>query len=576
MANADIRDDTAGSVAAAEYIIEEILDKVAWLVFFKPKPPRIRKPNKSKRYSNSTNEQKKLSKKRKGLADKSPAKVKVSDNHAKKLKSKAKRLKGAPVGTSIDKWWHDCLSESRPSADASQTVNAIPLRKQTDDHDQGSTDTSYDTINTYSSANESGAEASERVFLEELHNLLLEDQRIKEKNGQSGDCNKECSETINTKEMQDCNDITMEMVECNPQTMDITMVKTMFDDLKKKVDDVQQCSAATLQNITEAVRKELQSQLSGIHEQQNEKIEKLTSEVNLVKHKNKVLTNVVDSFYTEFKELEQRLQNVEVTAAKRSIIVKNLAVRSKKWEKIQDLYDLFNGFLELDVIIEDVSVMGSQTPPNLIVSLQSMEHKRRIMSRKSWLQELDVGQGKPVYINEYFAASSRTKQRRLQDIFDANKSKEGTAEHLAMEFVKGNLKIQNEVYKKKVAVPTPRELVDLPTEQLKIIMKMDLKAGREFSKEGSRFMAFTAPVANHRTIRDMYIKMKLVYPSARHIVCAYNIPGAEPHYNQDFEDCGEPGAGKELLEMLLQNNIGSRVIFVTRFCGSLKLSGERF
>ena len=71
--------------------------------------------------------------------------------------------------------------------------------------------------------------------------------------------------------------------------------------------------------------------------------------------------------------------------------------------------------------------------------------------------------------------------------------------------------------------------------------------------------------------------MKIVYPGSRHIVCASNLPGADqPHYNKSYCDDGEPGAGKKILDLLVQSEIENRVIFVTRKYGGVKMGSDRF
>ena len=144
-----------------------------------------------------------------------------------------------------------------------------------------------------------------------------------------------------------------------------------------------------------------------------------------------------------------------------------------------------------------------------------------------------------------------------------------------MDKVKGKLMIQNEIYKKKVSPPTIREMVDLSPERVKSIMSMEVHQGATLAKNGSSFIGLTAAVCDYKTIRDLYIKLKLTYPSARHIVCAYWIPGAKTHYTMDFHDNGDHGASRAILELLKQNDVGCRVVFVVRFCTEEKLGPNR-
>ena len=72
--------------------------------------------------------------------------------------------------------------------------------------------------------------------------------------------------------------------------------------------------------------------------------------------------------------------------------------------------------------------------------------------------------------------------------------------------------------------------------------------------------------------------MKLCFPQARHVVCAYYLQDLDhqPHYDCDYCDDEEPGAGRVIANLLRANKISHRVIFVIRYCGSVKLSSKRF
>ena len=65
--------------------------------------------------------------------------------------------------------------------------------------------------------------------------------------------------------------------------------------------------------------------------------------------------------------------------------------------------------------------------------------------------------------------------------------------------------------------------------------------------------------------------MRLCYPTARHIICAYNLPGEKHHRYKGYCDDGEHGAGAKILQYLLDNNLLCRVIFVTRIYSGVKL-----
>ena len=66
-------------------------------------------------------------------------------------------------------------------------------------------------------------------------------------------------------------------------------------------------------------------------------------------------------------------------------------------------------------------------------------------------------------------------------------------------------------------------------------------------------------------VEEAYLKIRLLHPAAKHVVCAYFLEGTEPHYDQDFCDDGEHGTGKHLLSWLQDNQLNARAIFVVRY-----------
>ena len=72
------------------------------------------------------------------------------------------------------------------------------------------------------------------------------------------------------------------------------------------------------------------------------------------------------------------------------------------------------------------------------------------------------------------------------------------------------------------------------------------------------------------------MNLKLYFPEAQNIICAFNLPGSLKHYTQDYCDDKENYAGSKLLHMLKMNNVTSRVVFVVRYSNGTKLGPKRF
>ena len=114
-------------------------------------------------------------------------------------------------------------------------------------------------------------------------------------------------------------------------------------------------------------------------------------------------------------------------------------------------------------------------------------------------------------------------------------------------------------------------------EEIDVVLDMKIETGGKVMQDNSVFEGYAACVDSLKDIRRLYTKIRLLQPTARHVVCAYWINSeGKPFYNQDFCNDDEPAAGRSLLNMLLQNQMENRVVFVARKFGGVKMGANRF
>ena len=176
-----------------------------------------------------------------------------------------------------------------------------------------------------------------------------------------------------------------------------------------------------------------------------------------------------------------------------------------------------------------------------------------------------------VFINDYFPPTSWEKRKREQEIFDQYQEEDD-----AVGYQRGGLCIKGELYRKKIMPPTPKQLIEIDPDDMEEIFKLKLFKGKPQYKDNSTFMGYCTDVDTLDEVNRLYIKLKLIQPAARHIVCAYWVDHPEKCYSMDFQDDGEPGAGRVLLDILTSNNLKGKVIFVARKFGGIKMGADRF
>ena len=129
---------------------------------------------------------------------------------------------------------------------------------------------------------------------------------------------------------------------------------------------------------------------------------------------------------------------------------------------------------------------------------------------------------------------------------------------------------------KKITTPNVETILDLTEQEMRKIMAIELEESEEIECEGSTFIGFTTVVESYIQVQDAYTKLKLLYPDARHIVCAYVLPGVDKYYCEDFCDDEEYNGGRTLLRILQVNNIVHRAVYVVQFYNGKKIGERRF
>ena len=148
---------------------------------------------------------------------------------------------------------------------------------------------------------------------------------------------------------------------------------------------------------------------------------------------------------------------------------------------------------------------------------------------------------------------------------------------LDVEFVKKGIKVGASTYRKKVTPPDPTSLLQLSCKELDDILKTQTMKGPEVRVKGNVFIPYAIDTGDYQKIRDAYLKIRLLHPPARHIMCAYILPGPETerHHLNDSCDDGEAGAGAYLLKVMEESGISHKAFFIVRYCGNEKLGGDR-
>ena len=149
------------------------------------------------------------------------------------------------------------------------------------------------------------------------------------------------------------------------------------------------------------------------------------------------------------------------------------------------------------------------------------------------------------------------------------------ANRLTMAFKVRQLHIQNHPYSKKVKAPTNSELLQMTADERRIAQKAKIVNIKDRHEKGNTFKGYAAEVTNAEQIRALYKHLKIKHADATHVVMAHALSGTYPGL-LDFDDNGENGAGRRIVDWFEMQNVVNTVVFIVRYHSGQNLGSRRF
>ena len=536
-------------------------------------------------------------------------KVSVQRSVAKKLKGRARKLaKGINSHAPLN------LRQNNNKDNIARYLKDLESAEVTDSYtDTSDSEASFRSLNTSLTeetvcpeVSESSEEKRENEFLHYLASIMKSaaDQRLDESENadlsvthekeelviQEGNSNinAPCAmeQQLSEATQQEVDAVEKNMAS-NPEAISALTVMEMFRQIKKEMEN----QAQTLRSEMRATKKptaamkvsdeyigkikdSVLEDMNTAFNQDQEKIKKLEKDLRHFKYRNRALTDIVEHMSVEMEELRSRIDGLELSSAKKSVSISGLYTTGDKQQTIAQIELFLYKSIGAEVSVDDFYKIGSTEPRLIVVSFQNSYDKRQVMQLKYHLKGLKNRDEKAFYINDF--TPTQVQERRLHEK-QVKKAIEDMEQPPTTTTVKGNLYINGDKYVPRIKPPSPKEIVDIDPQELAKILKMDIQSAGVITQDRSSFSGYAASVSSFQQIRQLYIKLKLMEPTARHIVCAFWIEeNGQPYYEKDYCDDGEPGAGRKLLDLLIQNNIKNKVLFIARKFGGIKMGMDRF
>ena len=358
-----------------------------------------------------------------------------------------------------------------------------------------------------------------------------------------------------------------------PETISLTTVVSMFKKMEEKLDKIEQKASGGNQETLMAEINKINTRMSVIERMAATKgeVRAIKKEVTFNKFVSKVQNGSLSRTSDVLEEITNRLDAIELNNNKRALTVSNLQLSEEKSKAIQDVEQFFLDTMDFKPDIEDVfKIGGGRGTATVVVVFVHLLERNFILQNKAILKGVYTN-GKQHYINKYLPTAINEKRRRDREITSVLSSTD-----VSLSFERGKLKVDGQYYHPPVNPPKPEMLTELSLEELDEILTLPVSNGDKFVKDNNIFIGFTIAVSNHALINRAYLKIRLLHPRARHILCAYILSNEDTLEQKGFCDDGEIGGGRALLQVLEQNRMEARAVFIVRYFGDNKIGNDRY
>ena len=367
------------------------------------------------------------------------------------------------------------------------------------------------------------------------------------------------------------------------QAVDVRTLVEFNDRVKKSVHELKDQYAKETADAVSAIKKETEEAITAFKKDMENNVQKtmefydkdikqMQQKLKMQDRKLDIISGLLQQSYQVQQDLAKKIDSLELGNARRSGILTGLDFSTQKKQRIEQIEAFIADTIEVSIKVEDAYFLGDTIPRPVVIVFETYSDKQRVWKLKSQLRNYTGRNGAPIYLNEYLPKVENEKRRRERDIVaDISLNSSGQS----VTYAKDGLRIANEIYRKQVIVPSPGDLLDLSPTEFDSVMNIKTRKGNKIIIEDSVFIAYCIDAKDLQEVRRAYLKIKVLNARARHIVCAYSLPGPQRQKMIDYEDDMEHGAGRTVLTAMLENDVSHKAFYIARFCGQVKLGKKR-
>lgn len=327
------------------------------------------------------------------------------------------------------------------------------------------------------------------------------------------------------------------------------------------------------------------SQIEHTQTQETVKVQVMMAKLEEHEERINMLISTVVRQDETINALKNTIHHMQTSAMKQNVIVYNLEVptsANKQEGARENVTWTIMAFLKTEMGIDETKIkikkafrMGKGEIKPILVSFSDENSRQVVLNNLDKLKGKVNSKGKAYFISEQLPEEIAENKR--QNYYRKQQNKKLPEQHQVDLAIKQNqLFLGEDKFVLPVQPLTPSTWLRKTPTELEVIDQYPVISGEVQEKQHSFFASYACEVKTLDDVQKAYYKVRRMEPEATHVMCAYRLPGLDFVRLQSFLDDGEHGAGRQLLELLNEENVFNRAVFVVRYYGGTHLGPLRF
>ncbi|KAK3096109.1 hypothetical protein FSP39_023344 [Pinctada imbricata] len=361
---------------------------------------------------------------------------------------------------------------------------------------------------------------------------------------------------------------------------DMEKVLTALTDIQKRLINIEKVNESVEQIHGDLYDSDgIQERLKNV----TQKSETTTSDVEVLKEKNKFLRNEMDLLRNVVIRMDRRMDEIskDVVHMRSRSMRDNILIHGFAQFPGEDLYRCVPEAIKKNLGVDNVRFAVIHRNGKLLPNGKPVSITGKLMDRNKKFDILKAQAMKkrekkliPFYITAQELEEISEERKRLYNISDKFRK-----DQIATKVVKNQLVLPDgKVHEEAVKPLSNADVLSTSSEEQAELQSVELVHTHSIERQGSFFFGVAGNAKTEADVNRIYKKACLYNDTAssNHRILVYRFRSEDGKQLDGYFDDGEHGAGRRLLKFMKDRNIDDTAVMISRWTGAVHIGYERF